>query len=119
VNRYSGDRITLDLLAQVADVDVDRAWIAVRRVAPYLLQQHLTRLHAPGEARERRQDLELDVCQPHPLAANGDDSALEVDPQIPGRDRLLAPGPPSDHLRAPQRRPDAAAKLAHGEGLGV
>src|SRR4051812_28099483 len=41
-------RVTLDLLAQVADVDVDRARVPVGGVAPDLLQEHLPRLDSPG-----------------------------------------------------------------------
>ena len=62
MNRYSGALgVALELLAQVADVDVDRARVAVGGVAPDLLEQHLARLDPARRAGERGEDLELDV----------------------------------------------------------
>src|SRR5204863_289482 len=40
--------IRLDLLAQVTDVHVHRARLAVGRVAPHRLEQRLARVHAAG-----------------------------------------------------------------------
>src|SRR6201989_1435361 len=54
-------RVALELLAQVADVDVDRARVAVGAVAPDAREQHVARPHAAGAGGEREQDLELDV----------------------------------------------------------
>src|SRR4051812_16882672 len=59
VLRFLG--VALELLAQVADVDVDRAGVAVGGVAPHALQQHVAREHASRRARQGAQDLELDV----------------------------------------------------------
>src|SRR4051794_31357082 len=53
--------VALDLLAQVADVDVDRARVAVRAVAPDASEQHVARPDAARVRRERGEDLELDV----------------------------------------------------------
>ena len=57
VNRYSGSfGVRLDLLPQVADVDVDRARVAVGGVAPHAREQHVAREHAArasGPARSR------------------------------------------------------------------
>src|SRR5205823_13955043 len=52
-------RIALELLAQVPDVHVDRAGLAVGGVAPELLEQHLTAEHAARSLGDRPQDLEL------------------------------------------------------------
>src|SRR5437763_14819819 len=52
--------VGFDLLAEVADVDVDRARVAVVRAAPYALQQHLPGEDPTRAARERVEDLELD-----------------------------------------------------------
>src|SRR5689334_24961513 len=53
--------VALELLAQVADVDVDGARVAVLGVAPDVLEQRLAAEHAARRARQRREDLELDV----------------------------------------------------------
>src|SRR4051795_10183924 len=60
--------VRLELLAQVADVDVDRARVAEGRVPPYAREQHVAREHATGTLGERVQDLELDVCTGDRLA---------------------------------------------------
>src|SRR6185312_16062773 len=54
-------RIRLDLLAQVPDVDVDRARLAVGRVAPDGLEQRLAGVDPSGVQGERVPHLELDV----------------------------------------------------------
>ena len=51
----------LQLLAQVPDVDVDGARVAVLGVAPDVLEQGLAGEHAAGRAGEGAEDLELDV----------------------------------------------------------
>src|ERR1700730_18783887 len=55
--------IGLELLAQVAHVDVDRARVAKVRAAPQCLEQHPPAVDAPGMRHQRPQDLELDVRQ--------------------------------------------------------
>src|SRR3954452_22271250 len=75
--------VRLELLAQVADVDVDRAGVAVGRVAPHSRQQHVAREDAPGARRERAEDLELDE-------RGGDDLAAEADRALGGLDAQLA-----------------------------
>ncbi len=69
----------LDLLAQVADVHVDRARVAKLRVAPDELQQDLPRVHAAGVRDERLEQLELDVGEVDPLAAHVDVALGQVD----------------------------------------
>src|SRR4051794_27330029 len=62
-------RIRLDLLPQVADVHVDGARVAVGGIAPDAREQHVAGEDAPGGARQRGEDLELDV-------GGGDDLAV-------------------------------------------
>src|SRR3712207_9228544 len=66
-------RVLLELLAQVADVDVDRARVAVGGVAPDALEQHRAAEHAAGVARQGGEDLELHVGQPGGLATHVED----------------------------------------------
>src|SRR5262245_36070333 len=110
-------RVLLQLLAQVADVDVYGARIAVLGIAPDVLEQRLAAEHAAGRARQRGEDLELDVGDADLLRAQGDHAPLEVDLQLAAVEGLLV-GRLRDHPRAPQGGLDAAAELAHREGLG-
>ena len=107
----------LELLAQMADVDVDGAGVAVLGVAPDVLEQRLAAQHPAGGAGEGAEDLELDVGELRLLAAQGHHAAAEVDRQVAALDRLLL-GRVADHPRAPQGGLDPAAELAHREGLG-
>src|SRR5512145_2572619 len=65
-------RVALDLLAQVADVDVDRARLPVVGAAPQALQQLAPGEHDARARREHHQHLELDERQLHWLAASLD-----------------------------------------------
>src|SRR5688500_3936963 len=56
-------RVRLELLAKVADVHVDGARIAICRVPPDVLEQHLAAHHPPRPGGERGEQLELDVGQ--------------------------------------------------------
>ena len=112
-------RVALELLAQVADVHVDRAGVAVGAVAPDAREEHVARPHAPGAGRQGDEDLELDVGRLHRRAAHLDGALGGVDAQLVDLERLLAgarlaPG----HARAPQRRLHPRAELAQREGLG-
>src|SRR5918994_1679842 len=60
--------VALDLLAQVADVDVDRARVAVGGVAPDPREQHVAREDPAGAAGQRVGDLELDEGRGDALA---------------------------------------------------
>src|SRR5215208_4741371 len=53
-------RILLQLLAQVADVNVDRALVPVLRVAEHVLEQLRAREDTTRLPRKREQDLELE-----------------------------------------------------------
>ena len=111
-------RVALELLAQVADVHVDRARVAVGAVAPDAREQHVARQHAARAGGQREQDLELDEGGLHRsprtstarLAGSMRSSWTSSGPLV-GR---LAPG----HARAAQRRLHAAAELAQRERLG-
>src|SRR4051794_4981567 len=81
-------RIALELLAQVADVDVDRARLAVVRASPEPLEQHLPRVHPARVRGEYPQELELDVRELDGAALDLDDAAREVDRQPAARDDL-------------------------------
>src|SRR5215217_3600219 len=72
--------VALDLLAQVADMDVHRTLVA-ELVAPHPAQEGAPREHPAGVRGERHQELELGVGEVHLLAPHGDPAAGEVDPQ--------------------------------------
>ena len=72
----------------------------------------------PGVARERREDLELDVGEPDRLAAQATRALLEVDLQVAVLERLLEPVLRLRERGAPQHRLHPAAELAHRERLG-
>ena len=80
-------------------MDVDRARVAVRRVAPDPRQQHVAREHAARAAGERREDLELDERQLGVVAADADRALGEVDPQL------------ADDRAAPRRVPSRTGRL--------
>src|SRR6185312_8654667 len=112
-------RVALQLLPQMADVDVDGARVAVLGVAPDVLEQRLAAEHPAGRAGERAEDLELDVGDADLLAGEGDEAAVEVDRQVRVDDRATveALGGGARHPRATQRRFHPTAELAHREGL--
>src|SRR4051794_13276535 len=96
-------RIHLDLLPQVANVDVDGARIAVRRVAPHTCEQHVAREDTPRGTRQREEDLELDVRGRHDLALARGRALARVDAQALDVDRTFVVRVVSGHPRAPQR----------------
>ena len=98
-------RVALELLAQVPDVDVDGARVAVLGVAPDVLEQRLAGEHPAGRAGERAEDLELDVGDPDLLAGQGDEAAVEVDRQVAVDDRAGC-------RAARRRRPPSASGAA-------
>src|ERR1700710_665497 len=69
--------VELELLAQMADVDVDRARVAVGGVAPDPRQQHLAGVDAARVAGERGEDLELDERRLDRLAAHAHRALVE------------------------------------------
>ena len=97
----------LELLAQVADVDVDRARVAVGAVAPDRAQQLLAVEQAAGLDDQAREQLELAERQLHRLAAARSTSR---------RRRSSVTGPtvatsPSSSTRPPARRSTARMRL--------
>src|SRR5919109_3286944 len=88
-------RILLELLAQVADVDVDRARLTVVGAAPERLEQHPARVDPARVRRERPEELELDVRELHRLAADLDRPLRHVDDEPVSGDEVLVrrPGP--------------------------
>src|SRR5215207_701682 len=111
-------RVALELLSQVADVDVDGAGIAIGGVAPHARQQLVAAEHAAGIARERAEDLELYEREPGLLSSDLDGAPREIDHEAAGLEPelllLLGGGP---HVRPPQRRLHPGAELPHREGL--
>src|SRR3954453_2123644 len=111
--------VELELLAQVADVDVDRPRVAVCAVAPDAGEEHVARPDAAGVRRERREDLELHVRRRDLGAAYAHAPLGEVDAQLVDVQRLLVGDRVAPrHPAAPERRLDAAAELAQRERLG-
>src|SRR5215207_3967205 len=110
--------VALHLLAQVADVNVDRPRVAIGGIAPDLLEQLLTGEDPPRGGCERGEDLELDVGQANGRPARAHRTAVEVDLELAGDDRVLTAAAGAQHLRASQRGAHPAAELAHRERLG-
>src|SRR3954447_21347429 len=111
--------VALELLAQVADVDVDRPRIAERRVAPDARQQHVAGEDAAGAGGQRLEDLELDEGEVDVGAADADGALERVELEVDDVQRLvLVDGLGARHPRAAQRGPDARAELPQRERLG-
>src|SRR3954447_24974845 len=101
-------RIRLQLLAEVTDVDVDGAVVAVLRVAEHVLEQFGAGEHAAGLAREREQDLELEERELDRVAVQLDGALGRIDAQAVVKDRLIDGLLGAAHPRAPEHRLDAA-----------
>src|SRR5262245_44618258 len=85
--------IVLDLVAQVAHVDVDRLLVLVEGlVITQELQQLASRVHAARPRREVTQDLELRGGQADPALAALDAPALQVDHEVAVADDPAAGG---------------------------
>src|SRR3712207_5006043 len=72
--------VALDLLAQVADMYVNRSLVA-KLVAPHPAQERAPREHPAGARGERNQQLELSVGEVYLFAPHGYPAAGEVDSQ--------------------------------------
>src|SRR5215216_7427055 len=106
--------VALDLLAEVADVDVHRTLVA-ELVAPHPAQERAPREHPAGARGERHQELELGVGEVHVLAPHGDPAAREVDAEpvvveLVGTLARRNRGPAHD-------RPYPRHQFSHGERL--
>src|SRR5262249_10580117 len=110
--------VALDLLAQVGDVDVAGALVAVELGLPELLHDLATGKDLAGAADQEAQELELGAGQVDRLAAHGGDVADEVrrDRAAFALDRLVER--PAVELAAAQLGAHAAEQLAYREGLG-
>src|SRR5664280_939487 len=112
-------RVVLDLLAKVADVDVDRLLVLVERlVVPQELQQLAPRVDAPGAGGEMPQDLELGRREVDLAACALDAPALQVDEEVVVAQDAPAPGIGEVAVGAPEQRLDPAHQLAQAERLG-
>src|SRR5262249_13392224 len=117
VLRLSG--FSLELLAKVADVDVDSARLPICRVSPERTEQHLSRKDAARLRSEGPEQLELDVSQLHRLSVELDGPFGGIDPQIARFDYLpVALKAIAGERRAAQQRADTAPELTNREGLG-
>src|SRR3954447_14074510 len=110
--------IVLDLVAQVADMHVDRLLVLVERL---VVTKQLEELAAGEDAaratRQVAEDLELGGRQADPPVAAENASPLEVDHEValpddsaPGRGRVVT-------VRASEERLDPAHQLAQREGF--
>jgi len=96
----------LELLAQVADVDVDPARVAVRAVPPDRAQELVAREEVAGAAHERLHDLELREREVDAGAADAHLAAQPVELEVAdGEHRIAERARPG----APQHGLDAAA----------
>ena len=91
-------RIVAQLGAQVLDVRVNRALVALEVIAQDLLDQLHTRVDATGIAGERREQLELGGGQVDFLALDRDLMARDVDDQIGEVDLLIIDDLGSEYL---------------------
>jgi hypothetical protein len=80
----------LELLAQVADVDVDRARVAIGRVAPDRAQQLLAVEQPARLVHQAGQQLELGEGEPHRLAGQRDLALRAVERDRPRREPVAA-----------------------------
>src|SRR5215210_3097452 len=115
VDEFGIPGVALYLLAEVADVDINRAFVT-ELVAPHPAQERAAREH-PARARgQGHQELELGVGKVDLFAAGRHPAARQVDPEsIVGQlVRALA----RRYRRPAHDRPDARHKLPDGERLG-
>src|SRR4026208_544549 len=107
---------TVDLLAQLADEDVDGA-VAVRRATPpHALEQLVPRQDPALLPRERVQEPELRRRELRALAVDVRLDVVGVEPKLLDRDRVPAALLGSAHAAA-GRRADAGGELFHRERL--
>src|SRR5579884_2703936 len=101
-------RLRLELFPQMADVDVDRAGIAVCAVAPDRAEQLLAVQQPARVAHQRVEQLELGERQAHRAALDLHLALGSIERDRADRQQLIAE---RARARAPQHRPDPAAKL--------
>src|SRR6188472_2237091 len=100
-------RVVLDLVAQMADVDVDGLLVLVERlVVAQQLEQLGARVDAPGARRQVTEDLELGGGQADPPVATLDAPPFEVDEQVTVADDAAADRVRQVAVRPAQQRLD-------------
>src|SRR5215208_4046890 len=115
--RRSGG-IVLDLVAEVAHVDVDRLLVLVERlVVAQELEQLAAGVDAARPRREVAEDLELRRRQADPTLPALDAPSFEVDDEIAVTDDPSAGCVAEVAVRPPQQRLDSAHQLAQAERL--
>src|ERR671916_2692888 len=78
VDEFGVPGVALNLLAEVADVDVHRAFVA-ELVAPHPAQKRAAREHPAGARGEGHQEFELGVGEVYLFATYGHPTTGEVD----------------------------------------
>jgi hypothetical protein len=112
-------RVGLDLLPEVAHVNVDRARVAELRGAPERLEQHPPAEDAARMRHQRAEKLELDVRELRPLPAHLDRPPRHVDEQPHSHDLLLgARSVAARRSSPPQERLHLRTELGDRERLG-
>src|SRR5436309_746153 len=110
--------VVLDLLAQVADVDVDRLLVLVERlVVAEELEELGPGVDPAGSAGEMAEDLELRRCEADPPRSTLHAPALEVDEEIPVPDHATTRRIGEVAVGTSQECLDAAHELAQAERL--
>src|SRR5215216_7729735 len=115
VDEFGVPGVALYLLAEVADMDVHRTFVA-ELVSPHPAQKRAAREHPARAGGERYQKLELRVGQVNLLAVGRHPAAREVDPQpVVGK---LVGALARGHRGPAHDRPHARHELPDGERLG-
>src|SRR5919112_4061621 len=115
VDEFGVPGVALYLLAEVADVDVHRAFVA-EFVAPHPAQQRAAREYPAGTGGQSHQQFELGVGEVDLFTIGRHPAAGKVDPE-PVVGQFV--GPLARRYRGPAHdRPDARHQLPDGERLG-
>src|SRR6185369_6660614 len=111
-------RVVLDLVAEMADVDVDRLLVLVEGlVVAQELEELAPGVDPTGARGEVAQDLELGRGQADPPIATLDAAPLEVDDEVAVADDPPARGVTEVAVRPPEQGLDPAHQLAQPERL--
>src|SRR5262245_29250931 len=112
-------RVVLDLLAQVADVHVDRLLVLVERlVVAQQLQQLGTGVDAARSRCQVAQDLELGRGQADPPGPALDAPPFQVDDEVAMAEHATPSGIGQIAVGTPEQRLDPAEQLAQAVRLG-
>src|SRR5207302_10562037 len=105
------------LLAQPADVDVDRLALAAEVLAPDLLQQALARLHPARVGEQVGEEVELPRGETHLRLVQRHPAGGAVEREV-AEGLALRSGPLGLASAPAEDRVDASSDLADREGLG-